>query len=108
MMNRKVIEMNTATATAPADAHGINLRAMHKLVDDGRFFSVVFKKRTNGKIRKMLARRGVHKGLHGGRMKYNPEEKNLLVVWDVKNHAWRAIPADNIIELHTSGQIFKF
>ena len=49
----------------------------------GRFFSVTFTKRTTGEQRVMLARRGVKVGLVGGPLKYDPREKNLVMVVDV-------------------------
>ena len=52
---------------------------------NGLFFSVTFTKRTTGKLRTMTCRTGVHKFLKGEKGKgqqYDPEDKDLICVWD--------------------------
>ena len=55
----------------------------------GKFFSVVFQKRTNGLDRKMLCRIKKDRGL--GKLKYDPSNYNLLNVVDVSIKEYRNI-----------------
>lgn len=64
----------------------------------GRFFRVVFVKRTDGSVRVMRARLGVRKHLSGGGSKYSFASKNLLSVWDLDAKGYRAVPLDAIME----------
>lgn len=50
----------------------------------GQLFSVDFIKRGTGELRTMTARRGVKKGVKGVGMSYNPEEHDLLIVYDMQ------------------------
>lgn len=75
---------------------------------DGCFFSVVFRKRTTGELRRMVARTGVKKHLHGGKLNYNPDEIGLLVVYDVQKKAYRTISVDDIKELNFHGESHFF
>ncbi len=43
-----------------------------KAGENGRIFTVVYKKRTNGEERTMTCRLGVHKHLKGGELGYDP------------------------------------
>jgi hypothetical protein len=58
-----------------------------KAVPTGRFFKVVFTKRTDGSRREMLCRTGVSKYLKGGAQAYEPDAKNLIFVWDAERFA---------------------
>lgn len=60
------------------------------LATNGKFFSVSFIKK-DGTTRKMTARLGVKKNLKGVGLKFNPTEKNLIVVFDVHKKAYRMI-----------------
>lgn len=60
------------------------------LATNGRFFSVSFIKK-DGTTRKMTARLGVKKDIKGVGLKFNPTEKNLIVVFDVHKKAYRMI-----------------
>lgn len=60
------------------------------LATNGKFFSVSFIKK-DGTTRKMTARLGVKKNLKGVGLKFNPSEKNLIVVFDVHKKAYRMI-----------------
>ncbi len=71
----------------------------------GTIFRCDFIKRTNGEYRKMVARRGVTKGVKGVGMAYNPRAKQLLGVWDMQKQAFRMIPYDNIILLKAKGKV---
>lgn len=60
------------------------------LATNGKFFSVSFIKK-DGTTRKMTARLGVKKDIKGVGLKFNPSEKNLIVVFDVHKKAYRMI-----------------
>ena len=60
------------------------------LATNGRFFSVSFIKK-DGSERKMTARLGVKKNIKGVGMKYDPLERNLIVVFDIHKKAYRMI-----------------
>ena len=70
------------------------------LATNGKFFSVSFIKK-DGTTRKMTARLGVKKNLKGVGLKFDPSEKNLIVVFDVHKKAYRMI---NLLTILT----FKF
>lgn len=70
------------------------------LATNGRFFSVSFVKK-DGTTRKMTARLGVKKNIKGVGLKFDPSEKNLIVVFDVHKKAYRMI---NLLTILT----FKF
>jgi hypothetical protein len=81
----------------------------------GKFFGIKFTKRTTGEKRTMNARSGVKKFAKGGSMKYNPREKNLIVVWDrhardPKNNdpGYRMIPVEAVEEITFAGIKFLF
>jgi hypothetical protein len=73
----------------------------------GKFFTITFKKRTNGNIRVMNARLGVRAYLKGGTLPYNAAAKNLLPVFDVNKKKYRAIPLDGISQIKLGNQIYN-
>jgi hypothetical protein len=62
----------------------------------GRFFSVSFRKRSDGSFRRLLSRTGVHP-TGEGKGRYNPAEKGLLLLWDLQRSQWRAVPLEGVI-----------
>jgi len=66
----------------------------------GKIFSVTFTKK-DGSIRKMVCRTGVSKGVKGIGLKFDPNAKNLMVVFDMHKKAFRMINLSTI-------QSFKF
>ena len=56
----------------------------------GKIFSVTFTKK-NGETREMICRKGVKKHLKGGKLMFDPNEKGLAVVFDMKKNAYRMI-----------------
>jgi len=69
----------------------------------GKIFGVSFIKRTNGEIRTMSARRGVSKGVNGEGLKYDPESKQLLTVYDMHKQGYRMINTNDILNLSING-----
>ena len=65
--------------------------ALEKLyASNGRIFHVIFTKK-NGEVRRMTARLGVHKGVIGKGMRYDPLERGLLPVFDMDRADWRMV-----------------
>lgn len=91
---------------ATTGGHRLTLPEFKSLVSDGRFFTALFVKRTNGEIRLMNCRTGVKRHLAGGSLPYNPEDHNLLVVWDRGKRQYRTIPAENILMLKHHGKMY--
>lgn len=79
-------------------------------LEDGRFFTVVFRKRTvdeeTGKreIRVMNCRQRVKKHLAGGECAYSFREKGLVSVFDMGKMAYRSIPIDGIREIRVGSE----
>jgi len=65
-------------------------------LEDGRFFTVTFIKRTTGEVRIMNCRQRVNKHLVGGVCSYSFREKGLVSVFDMGKMAYRSIPIDGI------------
>jgi hypothetical protein len=66
------------------------------LATNGKFFSVSFIKK-DGTTRKMTARLGVKKDIKGVGLKFNPTERNLIVVFDIHKKAYRMINLSTIL-----------
>lgn len=78
------------------------------LSHEGGFFSVTFRKRTNGQLRDMNCRIGVYRHLKpNGKRSYDPTAHNLLPVWD-RWHGYRCIPFENIISIRLGSQRYQF
>ena len=76
-----------------------------KIIKDsqGKIFGVSFIKRTNGELRIMSARRGVSKGVTGEGLKYDPESKQLLTVYDMHKKGQRMIDTSSFISVTVNG-----
>jgi hypothetical protein len=68
----------------------MNLINEIKDLAQGTIFTCINVKK-NGEQRKYICRMGVRKYLSGGELPYNPAEKNLLPVFDMKKRAYRMI-----------------
>ena len=66
-------------------------------------FSVVFLKK-DGSIRHMTCRFGVKKHLKGGKLKFNPLERAMLVVFDMQKEAYRMINLETISNINMKGK----
>ena len=78
-----------------------------------RFFGVKFVKRTDNSVRTMLCKLGVvnwggNKQITGSGLKFDPEAKRLLPVFDVNKKAYRMVNLETIMELRFGGKIYKF
>lgn len=61
----------------------------------GKIFGVTFIKK-DGTTRNMTARLGVRKDLKGVGLSFNPDERNLIVVFDMRKKAYRMINLSTI------------
>ena len=75
-------------------------------LEDGRFFTVIFKKRGDDSIRVMNCRQRVRKYLAGGPAAYNFNEKGLVSVFDMQKMEYRCFPLDALIELRVCEDIY--
>ena len=69
---------------------------------NGKFFSAVFTKK-NGEKRSMNCRTGVKKGVKGIGLRYNPDERNNVVVRDMQKNEFRTINVDTLEYLKIKG-----
>ena len=73
---------------------------------NGKIFSAVFRKK-DGTKRKMNCRRGVAKYVKGVGLKFKPEERNLIGVFDMHKKAYRFINATTLEEIKVMGITYK-
>ena len=73
---------------------------------NGKIFSAVFVKK-DGEIRKMVCRQGVYKYVKGVGLKFKPEERNLIGVFDMHKKAYRFINAKTLEQLKVKGVTYK-
>lgn len=72
----------------------------------GKIFGVVFIKRTTGDVRNMSARLGVSKGVTGEGLKYDPESKQLLTVYDMNKKGHRMLNTETLYRLALKGNSY--
>ena len=72
----------------------------------GRIFFVEFVKK-DGSIRKMTARKGVHKGVTGKGMTWDPEAHGYATVYDMDKDAWRLVNCRSILRIHCAGHQYN-
>ena len=84
--------------------NNIKKREILNLLKDNKnlIFSVVFLKK-NGELRPMTCKLGVKKHLKGGRLKYNAEERNNLIVFDMQKEDYRTINLDTLMYINMKG-----
>lgn len=70
-----------------------------KKIKSGKFFTVKFRKRSTGEIRKLHGRVGVKKYLKGGSMPYSAKDQGLIPVFE-KKVGYKNIPVEGILELN--------
>ncbi len=62
------------------------------LATNGKFFTVIFTKRTDGNTRKMVCRTKQRTG----NAPYNADDHFLVHVWDIQVRDWRSIPLEGV------------
>ena len=73
---------------------------------NGKIFSAVFTKK-DGEKRKMVCRQGVAKYVKGVGLKFKPEERALLGVFDMHKRAYRFININTLEQLKVKGTKYK-
>ena len=69
---------------------------------NGKIFSAVFTKK-DGEKRKMVCRQGVAKYVKGVGLKFKPEERDLIGVFDMHKKAYRFINAKTLEQIKIKG-----
>jgi len=91
--------------------------SVRKLIESfgGKFFRVIFTKRTTGELRTMDCRTGVSKFVKGKGKKYEPKDKDLICVWAPANWdpengdaGYRSINLRTVCEIHFAQQVHTF
>ena len=79
-----------------------------KLIFDtkGRMFTVLFIKK-DGSERIMNARLGVKKHLKGGELRYNPNDFNMITVFDVKAGGYRMISINTLKKIKFANKVYE-
>lgn len=72
------------------------------MLKNGRIFNVQFVKE-DGSLRKMNARLGVTKYLRGGQLKYNPSDKNYLIVFSMGDKDYRTVNLETAVRIKCNG-----
>ena len=73
---------------------------------NGKIFSAVFTKK-DGEKRTMVCRQGVAKYVKGIGLKFKPEEKELIGVFDMHKKAYRFINVKTLEQLKVKGITYK-
>ena len=69
---------------------------------NGKIFSAVFTKK-DGEKRKMVCRQGVAKYVKGIGLKFKPEERDLIGVFDMHKKAYRFINVKTLEQIKVEG-----
>ena len=72
----------------------------------GKIFSAIFTKQ-DGEKRKMVCRQGVAKYVKGIGLKFKPEERNLIGVFDMHKKAYRFINTTTLEQIKVQGKKYK-
>ena len=73
---------------------------------NGKIFSAVFTKK-DGEKRTMVCRQGVAKYVKGIGLKFKPEEKDLIGVFDMHKVAYRFINVKTLEQIKVKGTLYK-
>ena len=73
---------------------------------NGKIFSAVFTKK-DGEKRKMICRQGVAKYVKGVGLKFKPEEKDLIGVFDMHKKAYRFINVTTLEQIKVKGITYR-
>jgi hypothetical protein len=72
------------------------------LKETGGIFNVKFYKQ-DGTLRSINARFGVRKGVTGAGLKYNPSERNNIVVFSMNDNGFRTVKLNNVVSIKFNG-----
>ena len=73
----------------------------------GKIFTVYFVKRTDGKLRKITGRYGVSKYTNGKGLSYQPDDHDLLVVFDMKKKQYKMIDLKGVLCVIYNGNNYR-
>ena len=73
---------------------------------NGKIFSAVFTKK-NGEKRTMVCRQGVAKYVKGIGLKFKPEERSLIGVFDMHKKAYRFINLETLEKIKVKGREYE-
>ena len=73
---------------------------------NGKIFSAVFTKK-DGEKRKMVCRQGVAKYVKGVGLKFKPEERSLIGVFDMHKKAYRFINLATLEKIKVKGREYE-
>jgi hypothetical protein len=73
---------------------------------NGKIFSAVFTKK-DGEKRKMVCRRSVAKYVKGVGLRFKPEERDLIGVFDMHKKAYRFINVNTLEQIKVKGINYK-
>ena len=74
--------------------------------DNGKLFSVTFTKK-DGTVRSLVARLGVKSQLTGRGLLYTPESRNNVIVFSMKDRAYRTINVDRLLRVKAFGEVVE-
>lgn len=74
---------------------------------NGRFFSVEFLKK-DASTRRLNGRVGVKRYVKGTGMAYDPEERGLLVVYDLQKRGYRMVNLETVKRIKCWGKEYVF
>ena len=89
-----------------ADVIFIEPSKVIEIVNDGRVFSATFVKK-DGTLRVMNCRRGVSKHVTGTGLKFNPQDKQLLGVFDMHKDQHRFINLQTLTQIRAGGEVYE-
>ena len=72
----------------------------------GKIFTTTYIKKDSSK-RVMNCRLEVKKGVTGEGLKYNPDEYNLIPVYDMQNRGFRMVNVDTLVSLSIANQTYE-
>ena len=86
------------------------VQTIKQIIDSsgGKICSVIFIKKSNGKVRHMVFRKGVSKGVSGRGLRYNPSSVGNVVVFDMGSNGFRTIKLNNVMSLKVNGVTHNF
>jgi hypothetical protein len=97
--------MSNTKTTKITRTRAIELLQTHRANGNGKFFSVLFKKRSDGKDRRMTARFAVTKGVKGTGTftAEQKQEQGLITVYEVPEREFKNIPLEGLKKLTIGG-----
>lgn len=77
-----------------------------KELAENSIFGATFVKK-DGTVRDMVCRLGVKKGTNGKGLNFEPVERGLLPVFDMKSQGFRMINLSTLTELRIKGKVYR-